>query len=274
MISRIPGELPRLLGVASALWHLVSGYVSIWADPRPTSTSAIGYVFVPIVSVGVGVLGFLIGLVLRWVVRGFSINGNNGRHRPVLAASVLLAVVASAAAFGMWTVHIKEEQAQPRIFKSSKYLERLLSIPDGHPEASASLLWDDSMASADKVVFGGDGVTVDVRNTQLVFQTNKRRSEPINLPALDYIRSIYAIILQDKPGHEILIAVVDGRATGRRSAIVVLSDQLTIAYLELVKRCQVVDNNAVQAWTTSDGKQWFGVLRFICDGPVALRPTD
>ncbi len=272
MISRIPSELPRLLGIAGGLWYLVAGYVSIWADPRPSSTSSIGYVFVPIVSAGVGNLGFFIGLALRWVAGRFSINGKHGRRHPVLAASVLLAVVTLAAAFGMWTVHIKEEQAHPRTFKSSKYVERLLNVPDGHPVASASLLWD-STASADKVFFEGDRVTVDVRNTQLVFEANKKRSEPINLPGLEYVRSIYAIILKYKAGREILIAIADGRATGRRSAIVVLSDQLTIAYLELVKRCQVVDNNTLQAWTSSDDKQ-FGVLRFICDGPIALRPTD
>lgn len=239
MITRFPTDLPRLLGAVVGLSVLANGAASLITNEaigRLSSTASIGYVTVPAAAMVFGGLAFGAGAILRVLFR----SPNGVQRTPVLyriaALALLLGAPILSARAGVATVRRIEAEAEPRVLVTSPRVVR--EVPE--PTASSG-----PMRAAGKVEDlysrkpprppAGMPALILIR-TGAVLQAGARVSETVPLPGLDYVTSGYVVALRSGDAVEAFVTVINGRATGRRAVIAVLSPELKVLYAELVER--------------------------------------
>jgi hypothetical protein len=281
MITRFPKDLPRYVAAVVGLSFLAWGSASLWSEAaigRPSSTSGLAYIFIPIWAAVLSAAGFIVGLALRALAARLPIGSHPSRITRGLALAILLAVPALAAIHGRQGVRHIEAAAQPRVLISSALVIRD-TVPSRYPVGSrpAVLIWDQvSGVPRDSVTHDLPTVCFDCSSATFVFRG--QRSEPLQLPALDYVTSAYLLPLRSDGSVRGYVVVINGRATGRRSVVAVLSPDLHVLHSELLARWWPLEHNPLWA-ESSEREPSFevaGVGR-AGDGTILLRfnePAD
>jgi hypothetical protein len=245
MLNRHPTDLPRFLAALAGASLLAWGFAAIAAEAsigRPSSTAGLAYIFIPAWAAMLAFGGFVIGLIVRAVLPG-----EPRRTTPVVrgAAWVILASVPLFAAWqGYAMVEADEEQARPRVSVSSPRVARTIIPVSARPAVcrpSELIRVRDASPAPDRA--SNDRPLLVLDGLSATFELGGRRSAPVPLSALDYLTSAYLLSLDSQAGTQAYVTVINGRATGRRSVVAVLSRDLEVLHTELVERSwQLVDN--------------------------------
>ena len=256
MITRLPTDLPRFLAAVVGLSFLAWGFASIWAEAavgRPSSTSALAYIFVPAWAGMLAAGGFVVGFVLRALVAGPAVRANPSRLNRGAALAILLVVPVLAAIHGLRGISRTEADARPRVLSSTPLVVREV-VESRSPAGSqpAVLIWEYSDgAHSDSA--RKDLPTISFSGLSATFAFAGLRSEVLELPALDYVTSAYLLPLGHEGATRAYVAVINGRATGRRSVVAVLSADLRVLHAELVERWWQLSDNPL--WAESSGRE-------------------
>lgn len=240
MLRRFPADLPIFGAIVGAIGFAAFGYTAMYVEEhfgRPSSTFGLGYLFVPIWALIYGLLGFIVGLLVRFAWR---------RARPASAGPVrrtrslqvsLITVVLLASAYGAARVLINEAQSQPEIIVDLGGVSHSLA-PNSDPavRSHTQLLGRDELTQSISWGHNDSTILIDGLRVQL---SDRRRSSFVDLDArgLDYLTRIDAAPVfgpgQDEP---FLVVVIAGRATGRRALVTVLSHDYQPLFQQRVYR--------------------------------------
>ena len=222
--------------------------------------------------------GFIVGLAVRALVTRLPVGPHPSRITRGLASAILLAVPALAAIHGRQGVRHIEAAAQPRVLISSALVIRDTRTPRySVGSRPAVLIWDHaSGVPRDSVTHDLPTVYFDRLSARFVFRG--QRSEPLQLPALDYVTSAYLLPLRSEGSVRGYVVVINGRATGRRSVVAVLSADLHVLHSELLARWWPLEHNPLWA-ESSEREPSFEVARVgrAHDATILLRfdePAD
>lgn len=252
MISRFPRDLPwfcaALVGLVVLAWLLGSTIAGSMVDGRPSSTAGLAFVFAPVFAAGAAVVGLLAGALLRGLVRVARPSRPPRSYRP-LAWALLLVVPVLAALLGARTggeeARRYEARAKPRILTTTEGVERQVVEPGvGAGSRAAEPIWGTSREGLPTLV--GD-------ETSGWFEGGGRRSSSIDLAALDYVTSADALALYRAGEPVAYAALINGRATGRRAVLVILSTDLRVLHSELVERWWRAQESALCVVPAGDG---------------------
>lgn len=239
MLSRFPNDLPIFGGVACALGFLAFGYTALYVEMhfgRPSSTSGLGYLFVPIWALIYGGLGFAAGALIRFIWRRTHPSEDGAIRTRGLQLS-LIGVILLASVYGAAGVFVNETQSRPAIVIDSGIVCHSIAVNS------------DLVVRGATQVFGRDEIPQPVswgRNDSAVLidglhvQFNDRRRSPfvdLDATGLDYLNRIHVAPLFVRGKVEpFLVVVIAGRATGRRALVTVLSPEYQIVFQQRVER--------------------------------------
>jgi hypothetical protein len=245
-LKRLPADLPWLLGAAAGSSFLSWGFGSIFAEQaigRPSSTSSLACIFIPFWGVVFAAGGFVVGLVLRGLVSDRAVPPRPSPAYCTALLGGLVVVSALAAMHGVRGVRRLEEDARPRVLSSSPGIDREILGSASWPARvrPAEVVWI-SRADQRPVTPDRSLPTITFGGLSASFQLGHWRSIALDLPGLSYVTSAYIVPLMRGGSPQGYAAVINGRATGRRSVIAVLSGDLRLLYAELVERWWQLDD--------------------------------
>jgi hypothetical protein len=247
MLTRFPTHLPRLLAALAGLCFLafaVAGMQAVQGIGRPSSTASLGYVFAPIVAAAFAAGGYIVGFALRALLLRLGVRERSAAGYRVVPVAILIAgpVLAGmqGASRAVSRVRQREASARPRV---------LVSTPSVAWQADAAWVPDDARRGVRRgvLVWAADESWLDTAGRHLPasagdgrggawFTLDGRRSAALNVSALDNVRGVYVLPLGEERAPRAYVAVLNGRATGRRSLVVVLAPDMRVLHAELVER--------------------------------------
>jgi hypothetical protein len=241
MLRQLPEDLPLFGAFIFALSFAAFGFAGMFAElalGRPSSTSSLGFFFVPIWAALVAVPGLVLGFIVRAVWR--RMKGDDAEsHASALLAILAFAVVASAGA-GVLTVVQSEQEAKPRIRFDGGLLVREFRADSELLVRASTALYDsdnDSDRKAEVLSWGSNRSELLIADDSVVLRdTVSGKSAQFRTPALDYITRVDAVPMLAARGPSLLAIVVSGRATGRRAIIAVVDENYEVVYEEQVER--------------------------------------
>ena len=273
MLRRVPQDLPVFgalaIGLSLAAFGLTAYFVE-GAIGRPSSTSSLALIFIPIWAILGALLGFALGLIGRAIWLRVRVPAEPPRRTWWLPVALggLVAVSTGTGALGV----IKAEQeARPRVRTDVGALSREFRadsqtlIRDSIP-----LLSQDNNTKS--IAWGRNTSEVLVDDgSVLIRDTANGKSIEVATGALDYIRRVDAAHLVEKLGGSPMLAVtISGRATGRRAVIVVIDEDYRRLFEEQVIRFWELSQTPIEV--RSDQGHEYIVVGPGCDRSLVLKP--
>jgi hypothetical protein len=245
---------------------LVGNLIAETTIGRPSSTSAIGYIFLPIASLSMGILGFAIAAFISHLIGRYLSRWGNvidiKSPRVIILFLICLSVgvyLSAHVGYNSGYNNIKhfEELSKPHVIIDSKVISKVANLPPTVLKFQPSVItWDLSMGSetifhsligwitkAQKntptVSWNKQMVTVvsSERNVISIRDSMKRIIVETDLSKYDYTREVWAVPIcfyLDKP--EYLAVFANLRSTSNRAIILVYNSQGTIVYQEGLAR--------------------------------------
>jgi hypothetical protein len=253
--SELPKHLPRTLALFVALPFLSWGGAAMVADEmfgRPSSTSSVGIITIPILSVVLGAGAYVLGLLLRPAWRALG----GATWASPRTDSVLLIALAStcvlAGVIGVTAVWRHEAEAAPHMLRDTGVVRRLPQPvaswehvpapfvasgfrPSGRQEFPAGTI----VVAEGRVSFAPASREMSEATSGATSGTGSEAPDvPLDHEALDYVTAVYTAPLAPQvAGDDDLVAVlVVGRATGHRNLLAVLDRSGALVYEELLER--------------------------------------
>jgi hypothetical protein len=276
MLRRLPRDLPLfgalLLGLSLMAFGYAAMYVDLWIG-RPSSTAALGFLFVPIWSVLAAVVGLVLGFVARAAWR--RARSPTDPERKTWALLVTLGcVVAVSAGAGVLDVIQNEQEARPHVRFNSGVLVREVRADAEKPLRISNALYDlDHKLSQlswgsnrSELLFGDDRVVLrdTVTGKNVEFRTS----------ALDYINRVDAVPVSIAPDQSLLAVAISGRATGRRAVIAVIDENYNVIFEEQVERFWELRDTPIEVRTGTAAAFEYIVFGPRCDKSLILRTKD
>jgi hypothetical protein len=236
---------PVVCGAAAAVW-VVTWQVSlmiaetVWG--RPSSTSAIGWLFVPVWGSMAALLGSAVGLVLRAIV-SFDPAPEKDSQAWRKARTAVLRGVGIAVALGVIMVLEHEAGTAPGIIQTTPEIERL-AVVDRSKLVPGSPIWEGGSVSWDpptEASLLGTSVRMRIRWPLLSFAGGTHESRVIDLSSLDYLTRIDMASPANTAGGVWTAVALTGRATGRRVLVVAVSDSGQVLHAELFERAASIE---------------------------------
>lgn len=173
-----------------------------------------------------------------------------------LTASVMVGLApALAYAHGYYlsyvTVRRVEEVARPRVLFSTHSVVKVSGRLAAQAHSRPAQLICQSPGCAGTLAGSPSDLMVGLQGLTASFQRGQQRSEPLDLAALDYVTSVYVLRLGTDHLPHSYVTVVNGRATGRRSMVAILSADLRLLHAELLERWWPLQHNPVCADSSS-----------------------
>jgi hypothetical protein len=268
--DKFPHNIPYILSIFTGAIFIafnLTGLVLEMKIGRPSSTSAIGFFFIPIYGVFFSGISFVFGLGLKFVIEKFfneiTIPQKVNNIIPIL---LLISVVISSLLGKNSYISYEETQRPHTNFslmnikkmsdsnfynendqvKAKWVFKRFDSVYDKDIKVEY-IVWNDQVLSFESVenknaikVFGRD------KNAEIIL---------INLKGFDYIRNACAIpiALDDATGLAIL---VDLRSTSNRAMLLIYNSKAELIYQELLFRCGILDENSMKVVKDGSGKEY------------------
>ena len=276
MLSRFPGDLPWTLALAGGLSFAAMGFASLWAEAalgRPSSTSGLAYVFIPILSVAAALAALVVGVVLRWLLSEGGFPARHGTRVSLLSGVVIVVAIGLGAARGVSGVRSSEDQARPRVLMTSPQVERL-SVASGtsHVAIPGSVLYADVTGPPPRMALPGGSNTLELSGLSASLGPESGKRASASLEPLNYVTRVDAVATTASGGGAWTVVAVTGRATGRRLMVFVLSPGGQVQHSELLERCWPLDQPPLEKWSLGGAKGGeMVVFPRACEGPLALR---
>lgn len=210
---------------------------------RPSSTAAIGYLFVPVYSFIVGAVGLSVGFLLRLFLR------NRGERDLITPSSFLLrlvVVVVAVSGIGVWLaldgVIAYEKANAAQIIRDSGYFVKAKLNRDDVPSITKRTLsnWTHEQPNQPPFVWNTKKSTVRVTDSTYLTidiegQANSITHDFRNRTYLTEIDVLPVQWTQKQPEHLVVLARL--RATSFRSMLLIYDSNGSLLYEELLERC-------------------------------------
>lgn len=231
------------------LSYLMTGLILEMKTGRPSSTSAIGFVFIPVYAFIIFLFCFPLGLLMRLIV------GKIASERIIAKSTALtinimfvVAIVISSVAGGISFRSYEDRQTPHVIFNSSKVTKIpsfsfqenkkidamfLLTIFDDEKNQLKNLTWNDVPIHFE--------LKKDINSLKLLDDKGKELAS-INLRQFDYITRVYATPFSvSDSASKGLAVLVHLRSTSSRSMLLIYNQNAELTYQELLYRRKIDD---------------------------------
>jgi hypothetical protein len=247
MLRRIPTDLPPFGALLLGLSLVAFGYTGMFTElalGRPSSTSSVGFLFVPLWGVLASIVGVILGLVVRAIWR--RTKGPEAESDTSALLVTLTCAVVAAAGFGAFNVIQYEQEAKPRIRLDDGQLVREFRT-DSEKAVRASTTLYDSDDKSEVLSWGTNRSELLVDDDHVVLRdTVSGKDARFSTSALDYTTRVDAVPVLADPGPSLLTIVISGRATGRRAIIAAVDQNYKVVFEEQVERFWQLDNTPVE----------------------------
>jgi len=272
--NKFPFNIPSILAPfisAIFLSFYLTGLIFEIQFGRPSSTSAIGFIFIPIYAVFLLLAGFVVGIIVRSIVERYvSERLLTKKTIYIIYLSFLLSVAISSIAGGI-SFKVYENAQKPHVLlktavveknTSIKYIETdlieaafPLSIFDDDKNKLSTLVWNNKKVRFNLVKDANSLTLLDDTGIELV---------SIDLRKFDYITRVNAVpVAVDESDRKGLAVLVHLRSTSRRSMLFIYNANGDLLYQELLYRTGV--DNVLKAIKDESGKEY---LWLNVDTPV------
>ncbi len=204
---------------------------------RPSSTHGIGYFIAPIYSLVVGVIGYVVGLVLKYFLsmRGERNLINKARFLRN-AAIICLVLGGGSAGVGFYAVVQHEKFNSPRVLNNSSSITKGKYSEEDSPAVSYSpdIVWEFGNTNYPELEWNGVNLNFKIHNrlTMEIFSDSDLKT---SYDFSDY--TSYLAELKVLPIPRYLIVLVKLRATSERSMLLIYDKEYNLVYEELLERC-------------------------------------
>ena len=247
---------------------------------RPSSTAAIGYLFVPVYSIIVGLVGLGVGYLLRLFLR------NRGERNLVSLSSFFLrltVVVVALSGIGVWlaldSVVAYEKANAAQIIRDSGYFAKAKLNRDNVPSGTKRSLsnWTFEQPNQPPFVWNTRQFTVGVTDSTLMTigiegQANSIKHDFRGRTYLTEVEVLPVQWIQKQPEHLVVLARL--RATSFRSMLLIYDPNGSLIYEELLERCGPRERQYMGTLNDIDG---IALVVNVCE-PFKLllkkRPND
>jgi hypothetical protein len=240
MLRQLPEDLPLFGAFLFGFSFVAFGFAGMFAEiafGRPSSTSSLGFLFVPIWAALVAVPGLVVGFIVRAVWRRAK---GDAQSRTLALLSILACAVVASAGAGVLTVVRHEQEAKPRIRFDGGLLVRELRADLQIPVRASTALYDSDDDSDHKFAvlpWSNNQSELLIADDSVVLRDSvSGKSAQFRTPALDYITRVDAVPMLAARGPSLLAIVISGRATGRRAIIAVVDENYEVVFEEQVAR--------------------------------------
>lgn len=277
MLRRFPTDLPLLGALAGVLGYLAFGYTALYTElrfGRPSSTVGLGLISVPVWSVLSGIVGLLVGLLIRKVWKDG--RANSTAQSPISTwwlPFALIGVVGFAASLGALDVLIYERQATPAILLDHGNLtHEFRANADPYVRGSVQLVEGDEVLRGISWGQNESEIWLD----DLVVRVNDRGRVPyVDLKAtgLDYVNQVHAArLFVSATSEPWLVVVISGRATGRRTLISVIAPDYRLIFQQRIERFWDLHSPPLEIRLDPTHHQEIAVVGPGCAQSIVLRP--
>lgn len=233
-------SLPYTLFLGFGLVRLIYQYSVLNAISeigRPSSTHAIGYLYLPFDAFVVGVIGLVIGFLFKAII--LKVDGRKQvslRWLIVISAFSVSLLGAFSVFYAYSSVEKYENRNAPQIiinsekFHKSPVNKEAISIEKTTP---AIALWGSAETEENTVSWQGSRIRTVVKDSILV----EIISDDVLQTTLDLSGYTYITRLDVLPMSDYLVVLVKLRATSRRSMLYLFNSEFNVVYQEMLERC-------------------------------------
>ena len=268
--------MPLTVGLIFGLFvasYMLSALNAEFEIGRPSSTAAIGYIFVPIYAGIVALVGIGIGFIFKSALKGRGEKDKVSLPKYLLVlTSILLLSWFFAANIGVNQVKEFEEFSKPKLLSNTGNFIKSQVSRDAAPSAQsyAKLVWDFEKEGIEPISWANRKGEVKVINSTLMkIIFNDSESLSYDVSRYSYITEISAL---NYPGNSIkdnyLVILVKLRATSFRSVLLIYNQENKLVYEELIDRC-----GRKQYMGTVDTIDGEGLIVNLCSSFILTRPN-
>jgi hypothetical protein len=263
--DKFPTNIPQILAPfisAIFLSYYLTGLILEMKFGRPSSTSAIGFVFIPVYAIFLLLLGYAAGLLVRSIVSRFTVERTISKKTIYsIYAAFLVAVLASSIAGGV-SFKIYEDAQKPHVIINSA---AVIKLPDGQYEDSNQVdakfllsIFDDDKIKNGTLPWNSRIIRFKLfkdANSLVVLDDAGAQLMQIDLNAFDYITRVYAVPVTTNDSMKKGLAVlVNLRSTSRRSVLLIYNADNKLLYQELLYRVRI--DNLMKTVKDKSGKEY------------------
>lgn len=223
--------------------YMLAGLIGEAKLGRLSSTAAIGYLFVPVYSFAVGLVGLGVGFLLRALLRN---RGERDMIKPSSFILRLIMVVVVVAGLAVWSaidsVITYEKANAAQIIKNPGQFTRTKLSSDEVPSIAKRAInnWTYEQSNQPPFIWNDKKTTVRVTNNTYMTLSADSHSRVINYDfrGRTYLTEIDVLPVQWKQKQPEYLAVLARlRATSHRSMLLVYDSNGGLLYEELLDRC-------------------------------------
>lgn len=264
--DKFPFNVPYLLAGFIGGFGAIFGLTALIAEGyigRPSSTQAIGFIFVPIYAAILALLCFGVGLVARGIIGKFVVPRSISQRTNQIINVLFLCVLVLAFFFGVAFIKKQEEKQKPHVvFDSGRVIKMSPSEIKGKKEREVTFVF--SIYSDEKnntASFQWNGKKLDFKvisdNILKVFDQEGKELITADLKKYDYIGRVHVLqfALNDSNAKGLAV-LVRLRATSQRSILLIYDPSGKLIYQELLERHGDSEMNIM---TDSSGKEYLYV---------------
>lgn len=244
--DKFPYNIPYVLAGFIGGFGAIFGLTALIAEEhigRPSSTHAIGFIFVPLYAALLALACFCVGLVVSGIIGKFvsprAISKRSNQLINILFVCALVLAFFSGVAF----IQRQEVKQQPHlIFDSGKIIKISPSEIRGKKEKDATFvlsIYSDDKNMVDPFVWNGKKIDFKVvgNNTLKILDPGGNELVAADLHKFDYIGRIHVLQIalgdSESKGLAVLVRL---RATSRRSMLLIYNATAKLLYQELRER--------------------------------------
>jgi len=244
--DKYPYNIPYVLAGFIGGFGAIFGLTALIAEEhigRPSSTHAIGFIFVPIYAALLALACFCVGLVVRGIVGIFVKPRPISQQTNKMITIFFLCVLAVAFFSGVAFIQQQEVKQQPHlIFDSGNIIKISPSEIRGKKEKDATFvltIYSDDKNQVAPFLWNGKKIDFKVLgdNTLKILDPGGHELIVADLHKFDYIGRIHAlqIALSDSESKGLAV-LVRLRATSRHSMLLIYDSSAKLIYQELLER--------------------------------------
>ncbi len=244
--NKYPFNIPYLLagfvGSAFGIFALTA-LVAETVIGRPSSTHAIGFLYVPAYATLVALIFFCIGFAVRLVISKFVTPRSISRLSNRIINILFVCSLALSFFSGVVFIERQEEKQKPHvIYDSGRIIKISPSAIKGKKDSEAKFvftIYSDEKNKVESFLWNGKKIHFNVigDNTLKILDKGRHDLVTADLNKYDYIGRIYvqrlAIGDSASKGLSVLVRL---RATSRRSMLLIYDSAAKLVYQELLKR--------------------------------------
>lgn len=240
-LERLLPQALAIVGGVAAIAYGAGAFATETLVGRPSSTSALGLVFLLPLALLSAVLGFALGHALGVVARRAHVGAEVSMrpYRAVLALTVL-ATAALAGWAGALPVLRHERRHAPRVIDDTGVVNRRSGgMEECAAPTPAPVVCDIAEdLSSQTIVWNGRDLTVGCTRDGMITLSDDASGQmaAVDLTDFEYLREVRAGAVRQSDGREALAVLAEMRATGRRAMFVWIDADGRRAFQELLER--------------------------------------